>query len=128
VHEPDGWTGDTEIAAKFGSNTLFYRGSRLPDSGALVPLIRVRVNNKIDENTVKDLQHDMEEYKRQYPKVQFEDIRVDHPTEYVAYLNPGKGNPIQLAVSLSKRRVPATREELGAYREVVRSLVLLKPQ
>ena len=42
-------------------------------------LIRVRVSGKADENTMGDLQADMDGYRQEYAGVAFEDIAVAHP-------------------------------------------------
>ena len=43
-------------------------------------LIRVRVSGKADENTMGDLQADMDGYRQEYAGVAFEDIAVAHPS------------------------------------------------
>ena len=135
VKEPEGWKSDVRSADRIGANIVFYRSRELPSSAAA--LIRVRVNDKIDENTVGDLQADMDEYRRQYAGVAFEDLAVAHPSyrtfpkvffvegeffEYVVYLNPGKGVPFTMSVSMNKQKSRATRIELQAFQEIVGTL------
>jgi hypothetical protein len=137
VREPSGWQGDTDVAAKAHANIVFLRvGESLDDAAA--PIF-VKIVDKADENTAKDLASDMKGYQSRYPKVQFADLDVPHPSysvlpklffipakfyEYVAYLNPGKGQPLIFSVWMSAKR-PASPEELTAFRFVVNSLVLL---
>jgi hypothetical protein len=138
VKEPDGWHGDTDaIANKYHVNVVF---SPVGGSGDKDVNVRVRVNKKVDENTVEDLNYDMEGYKKDFPNVQFQDISVAHAEyktftklvfipnqfyEYVAYLNPGPGRPFVVSVAMSTHKTPATDEELKAYESVLKSLVWL---
>ena len=102
--------------------------------------IFVKILGKADEDTAGDLAADMKGYRSRYPKVEFADIDVPHPSyrvfpklffipgkfyEYVAYLNPGQGQPLIFSVWMSAEQ-PATAEELSALRFVVKSLVLLR--
>jgi hypothetical protein len=133
--EPDGWTGDTENAARFQVNIVFYPKGREWNSPG--PSIRVRVNDKTDENTAEDLANDMEGYRKKYPLVQFRDIEVAHPQyrcfpklffvendfyEYVTYINPGGSYWYSFSVALSVPKGPAEPEVLEAYRKVIGSL------
>jgi hypothetical protein len=135
VKEPVGWKSDTNNAARLGGNVVFYpAGETLDRPGAL---ITVRVNGKTDENTEGDLQADMDGYRQEYANVAFEDLAVTHPSyrtfpklffiqgeffEYVVYVNPGKDVPFLLSVSMNKQKTRATRAELQALQEVVRTL------
>jgi len=138
VKEPDGWHADTDaLASKYHVNVVF---SPIAGSGNDDVTIRVRVNSKVDENTIEDLQYDMDQYKRDHPNVQFQDLNVAHAEyktfpklmsvpgrfyEYVAYLNPGPGRPFIFSVAMSTRKEPATGEELKAYEAVLKSVVWL---
>lgn len=136
VKEPTGWHGDTDSAANYSANIIFTR----PDQDSTSPygIIRVCVNDKVDENTVEDLAYDMKEYKQKYAGIKFGDLPVQHSKykcfskiffiekdfyEYVTYINPGKEFTYALSVSLSKKDVRATEEELSAYKVVVSSLL-----
>jgi hypothetical protein len=138
VKEPRGWRGDTEGAGKWGANIVFYRATETLDNASTV--IRILVGEKTDENTAADLAYDMKGYRERFPKVQFIDLDVSHPSypvfgklfsvagsfyEYVVYLNPGKGKPFLLSASMNKSVRPATEEQLAAFRDIVASLVML---
>ena len=137
VKEPSGWKSDIQNAARLGANIAFYHAGESPESA--VALIRVRVSGKADENTMGDLQADMDGYRQEYAGVAFEDTAVAHPRyrtfaklflvkdtffEYVVYLNPGKGVPFILSVSMNKQRTRATKAEFESFQEVVRTLRL----
>jgi len=140
VKEPPGWKADTSNAVNARANILFYKpGDSLQTAKAL---IFVRVNKKSDEYVEKDLEWDMDQYKKQYPNVQFKDIQVFHPKyktysklfyiketfyEYVTYINPGAGKPVTLSAAMNLQRNEASKEELDAYQKVIETLVLLKP-
>ncbi len=140
VKEPSGWKADTSNAANVHANILFYKpGESFQTAKAL---IFVRVNKKSDEYIEKDLEWDMEQYKKRYPKVQFKDIPVSHPKyktysklfyiketfyEYVTYINPGEGKPVALSAAMNLQRNEASKEALAAYQQVIETLVLLKP-
>jgi hypothetical protein len=68
VEEPVNWRGDTQSAARWGANVIFYKqGALLSDPGTAV--IRIGVFKKANEDTSKDLEADMNEYRSKYPKV-----------------------------------------------------------
>jgi hypothetical protein len=136
VKEPAGWHGDIDSAANYSADIIFTRPGQ--DSTSPYGIIRVCVNDKVDENTAEDLAYDMNEYKRKYDGIKFGDLPVEHPKykcfsrvffvekdfyEYVTYINPGKEFTYAFSVSLSKKGVKATEEELSAYRTVVFSLL-----
>jgi hypothetical protein len=139
VKEPAGWQGDTEEGAtRFHVNITFYRADETLDRATT--LIRVKVNDKADENTAEDLAFDMKGYQEKYPKVQFEDLEVSHPSyrvfakvfsvpgefhEYVVYLNPGPETPYIFSVAMSPNQRAASDDELGAFREIVESLTAI---
>jgi len=136
VKEPDGWRGDTGArASKYHVNVVFLsdgKASRKQDV-----TIRVSVNTKTDENTVEDLNYDMQQYKKEFPAAQFSDLDMTHPEyktfartvfvpnvfwEYVAYLNPGPGKPRIFSVAMSKKDLPASDGELKAYKAILNSV------
>ena len=138
VREPAGWTGNSEKAASIGANVTFSPAGKADDPSA--PLVRVRISSKEDENTRADLDYDMEEYRKRFPKVQFGDIELTHPSypvfsklffmpgewyEYVAYLNPGVGVPKVFSVSMNLQKRQATAAEVEAFRRVLGSLQFL---
>jgi len=138
VKEPDGWQGDTgEIAARYHVNVVFQSPDEPPQSDVT---IRVRINKKVDENTIEDLNYDMDGYKQKFPNVQFGDLNLAHAEyktfakiffipnqfyEYVAYLNPGPGKRFILSVAMSKKGAPTTESELKAYETVLKSIAWL---
>jgi len=136
VKEPDGWRADTgEIASQYHVNVIF---SPLQEASLKHNVsIRVRVSKKQDENTIEDLNYDMQQYKKQFPAAQFSDLTITHPEyktfarrvflpdkfhEYVAYLNPGPGKPFVFSVAMSRQDAPATEDELRAYELVLKSV------
>jgi len=138
VKEPEGWHGDTDkIAAKYQVNVVFQSPME-PAAGDVT--IRVRVNSKVDENTIEDLNYDMDGYKKQFSNVQFSNLSVVHPQyetfartvfipkkfyEYVAYLNPGPGKRVVLSVAMSKKGDPANDGEMKAFETVLKSVAWL---
>jgi hypothetical protein len=135
VKEPQGWLGDTEHASVLSSNIIFYpKGDTITSPYGV---IRVRVNDKVDENTAADLAADMDDYKSNFADIQYDDLNVSHPEykcfpkvfyvegkfyEYVTYVNPGSGISYILSVSLSTQKLRATPAQLSAYAEIVASL------
>ena len=77
VKEPPGWNGDTTNAERFQANVVLHESGQPTDNNS--GLIRIRVNEKVDENTNADLEADMRDYKAQYPTVQFKDISAKNP-------------------------------------------------
>lgn len=136
VKEPNGWRGDTgQIADKYQVNVVFLPS--LEESRKDDVTIRVRASEKVDENTIEDLNYDMQEYKNKYPRAQFVNLDVAHREyktfarsvfvpnqfyEYVAYLNPGPGKSLMFSVAMSKMNAPATDDELKAYKSVLESV------
>jgi len=138
VQEPDGWRGDTERAAKYHVNVIFFRGRRMPSD--LEGVIRVRINKKADEDTAKDLAVDMDGYRKRFPDIRFEDFAVSHSRyssypklfyvegqfhEYVVYINPGEGFWYTFSVALGTGETPASEAELAAFRTVTSSLLAM---
>lgn len=136
MKEPDGWhCVCDESAGQYGANAIVFPSSA--QSRAHHVAIKVRLNPKSDEDTFQDLNADMQQYKKQYPNVEFATLDVAHSEyktypklfmfpndyyEYVAYLNPGPRHGFTISVWMSKEKIPATREELAAYTELLRSL------
>jgi hypothetical protein len=139
VKEPDHWRADTgEVARKYHVNVIFVSAQGNGKSESVN--IRVRVNKKVDENTIEDLDYDMEQYKKEYPKAEFGDLLINHPEyetfaklvyvpnqfyEYVAYINPGAISKFTFSVAMSKNSNSATPEEMKAFESVLNSLVWL---
>jgi hypothetical protein len=140
VKEPVGWKGDTASAENFQSNIVLHEGTQPAES--LAGLIRIRLNDKTDENISADLEDDIRSYKAQYPKIQFKDIAIRNAAypaiakvfyvpgqfyEYVTYMNPGRGKPFIFSVSMNNQKSEATAKQLGTYESTLASLKLLKP-
>ncbi len=111
VKEPDGWKGDIAGAETFQSNVVLHETTQPTES--LAGLIRVRLNDKTDENISADMEADIRSYRVQYPNIQFRDIAIGNPAypavgkvfyvpgqvyEYVTYMNPGRGKPFIFCV------------------------------
>jgi hypothetical protein len=93
VKEPDGWHGDTEdIAKEYHVNVIFLPSQE--ESLKNDVTIRVSVNKKQDENTIEDLNYDMEQYKKQFPTAQFSDLHVAH-SDYRTFAKTVFGKTIQ---------------------------------
>jgi hypothetical protein len=140
VKEPVGWKGDTASAEQFQANVVLHETTRSANS--LTGLIRVRLNDKTDENISEDMKADIRSYRDQYPKIQFKDITIKNTAypavakvfyvpgqfyEYVTYLNPGLGKPFIFSVSMNIQKSEATAKQIGAYESTLASLKLLKP-
>jgi hypothetical protein len=138
VKEPAGWIGDWERASKLRSNIIFYPKEH--DMTTAYGVIRVRVNDKKDEDTGADLAADMEAYRKQFEAIQFQDLEASHPRypcfpklfclegkfhEYVSYLNPGKEYGYMFSVAMNTKDKTATESELLAFRTVVSSLIAM---
>ena len=139
VREPDDWTGDWQkLARSYHSNIIFTRNGQ--DDRAIN--IRVRVNDKRDEDTQADLDYDAADYQTKYKDLKTEALALKHPEyatfgrlfyvpdrfyEYVVYLNPGSSSKYMYSVAMSKPKVPATPEEMKAFEGVVQSMRYLKP-
>jgi hypothetical protein len=136
VSEPPGWIGDIKGAAAFGANIIFYQRGETPAHASAV--VRVLVADKVDENTVTDLESDERDYRQRYPKVIFKDIAVSHASyavypklfcvpgefyEYVTYLNPGPRLHFLLSVSMNTGKESANSEDWKTYNSIVRSLI-----
>jgi hypothetical protein len=129
VRQPEGWQTNEEAAKKAQSSLAFSNGA---DSTILV-----RTRPKLNENVTLHLESDKLSVKQQFPRVEFGPLEVKHPSYatfpqmlfqagelyvYLAYLNPGAYYPESVAVTLSKKKSPATPEELAAYKEVLASV------
>lgn len=139
VKEPVGWSGDTENAEKFSANVVLHEAGKPRSSYS--GLIRVSLNEKTDENIAADMAADMRQYREQSPKVQFQDISVNHPGykslakvfyepgefyEYVAYINPGPKSKFIFSISMNTGKTEANEKELAAFKSALQSLTLLQ--
>jgi hypothetical protein len=137
LKEPPGWVSDTKQASKFGAHVILYPRGKQPDDADA--LIQIQVNRKDGEDIDDKLLSDVQSYKKQHPEVAFAPMEVAHPRykttsklflvkdkyyQYVTYLNPGPSVPLLLSAQLARFQRKATKEELGAYEEVVRSLAV----
>jgi len=139
AREPAGWRGDTENAAAFDADALLHEDGQ--PNGIVSGMIRIRVNDKVDENTASDMAADVREYQNQYPKVRFKNLAIKTHYlclgklfyisgefhEYVAYVNPGPTHPVLFSVSMNTGKSEATARELFAFETVVQSLKLMNP-
>jgi len=138
VKESADWSGDTQNALKFGANVVLHEKGQPLDS--YTGLIRVKANEKTDENLAADMRADMKDCKSKYSKVQFRDFALDcsHSHclakvfyipgefyEYVTYVNPGPKSKIIFSVSLNSEKSKASPKEIEAYRKTTESLTLL---
>jgi len=133
VKQPKHWNADTgDLAREYDVNIVFT-----PVHNEEKTNIRVRVNSKIDEDTAKDLNYDMKQYKKNFPNCKFAELSLKHPKyktfaklvyepstffEYVAYINPGPNSKFAYSVALSRMSRPATAEEFEAFETVLKSL------
>ena len=139
AEEPNGWKGDSTNASLYHVNLVFYRNNENIQNAETV--IRILIANKSDENTIEDLKYDMDSYRKQYPKVQFADVSVQHPEyktysklfyvdnsfyEYVTYLNPGKNYRYIITVSMNLQKTKASKEDMQAYSSVIDSIRALR--
>jgi hypothetical protein len=136
VKEPDQWDSDVfEVARYYYSNIIFIPENKLSRSAHVN--IRIRVNSKETTDPSQDMETDMRRYKAKYPKANFSDLAVSHPTykicaklfyiendfyDYVVYVDPGPGVKMNFSVSMSKESTPATPEEMKAFKEILESL------
>lgn len=140
VKEPEGWVADTSNAIKLNANIIFYETGETFQTAKV--FIFVRVNDKSEEQVEKDLEWDMEQYLKRYPRVQFRDIPISHPSyktysklfyvqdnfyEYVTYINPGQGKPLTLSSAMNVQKIEALKETFAAYKEVTETLILWRP-
>ena len=135
VKEPEGWTADIENAPKLSAGVIFYREGETFEKRATT--ISIRISKKVDEDTAKDLSHDMEQFKTLYPDVEFLPLTAprkgyksfaklfaikNSSYHYVCYLNPGKNAPYLFGVFMEKKKNKAGKEELQAFRDIVRTI------
>jgi hypothetical protein len=139
VAEPANWKGDIQSAARWGANIIFYPHGESPSAPGTI-VIRIGVFTKTDEDTSKDLEADMNQYRSKYPKVAFKNvdgIKAQYKAwprlfylpktfyEYVTYLNPGPEHRQLISISMNTNGAPATAEESHAYQAVIQSFVLV---
>ena len=135
IKEPEGWTADIENAPKLSAGVILYReGETFEKHGVL---IAIRVARKVDEKTGDDLAHDMGEFRKLYPDVEFKELKVKHPSyashaklfaisksryDYVAYVNPGPVTPYLFSVTMYTGKKQADRKALDIYKDVIKTL------
>jgi hypothetical protein len=141
VHRPQGWVAD-DVAAKEYRGKFLFR----PEGGVGKPgdiMLLVSTFHKYDENIALRLETDTESFRKQYPNLEVGTLDVKHPeyatyarafsqpggfSQCVAYVNPGGIHSYAFYVALGKKTGPPTREELAAFREVLESLRMARPE
>jgi hypothetical protein len=133
VHTPPGWQGDTETAKKYQGSVIFTPKTASPDDAKIL----VSVSHKFDENTELRMQGEIANYRKRYPHLELTDLDIKHPKyatfaklfsqpgdfyQYIAFLNPGEVYTDTLYVAMIKQKVPATPEDLAAYKDILQSL------
>ncbi len=132
---PEGWQGDTRHAPYYHADLIFYpRGAGWKSTN---PIIRVRLNRKADENTAADLEHDLEEYRKKSPQVQYEGLNVGNMLyrcfaklvfvegefyDYITYINPGSKYWYCFSVLMTGQKARLDDKQLTAYRFVAATL------
>jgi hypothetical protein len=133
VHTPAGWQGDTEAAKKYQGSVIFTPKTASADDAKIL----VSVHHKFDENTELRMQGEIANYRKRYPHLELTDLDIKHPQyatfaklfsqpgdfyQYIAFLNPGEVYTDTLYVAMIKQKVPATPEDLAAYKDILQSL------
>jgi hypothetical protein len=137
VREPDAWQGDTDKAAAYHANILFYPKDQDPEKA---PLVQVALFSKKDERTAEDLAYDVKTYKGQYADLQEEELKTGHQDyntysklvyvkgkfhQYITYVNAGERYKSGFSVAMNVQGRAATNEELAAYRAIIASLWMM---
>jgi hypothetical protein len=135
VKEPKRWTGDRERAKDFFSNIVFYENEQSLTAGGA--LIQVLLFKKQDENTIDDLNHDVNGYKKEFPTAKVKDVKYKHKNyvcfakvvylqsrfyQYICYINPGKKFQNGFSVAMNVQKREPTKQELLAFESVIQSL------
>jgi hypothetical protein len=135
IKEPEGWTADIENAPKLSAGVVLYRAAETFEKHEV--LIAIRVAKKVDEKTADDLAHEMKEFRKLYPDVEFKELKTPHPSykshaktfaipksryDYVAFLNPGPVTPYLFSVTMYTMKKRADKRELKIYKDVIKSL------
>jgi hypothetical protein len=135
VEEPKRWTGDRERAKDFFSNIVFYENEQSLTAGGA--LIQVLLFKKQDENTIDDLNHDVNGYKREFPTAKVKNVKYKHKNyvcfakvvylqsrfyQYICYINPGKKFQNGFSVAMNVQKREPTKQELLAFESVIQSL------
>ena len=137
VKEPENWVGDLVRAPDYYSTAMFYQNTKSFRTGGA--LIRVLVYTKTDENTLADLEFDMNKFKKDNRKAKYSEMEVTHSDyavfgkleyvegknyEYITYLNPGREFQSGVLVRMELKNRPANKSEWSIYEEIVRSVHL----
>jgi hypothetical protein len=136
---PKGWDSDMENATDIMCDVAFFPVSfsleTAVDSGE--PIIQVAAFEKKDENTIEDLNFDLEQYKKEYTGVKIASFEAKHPSfksyskvaslegvfyQYLTYINAGKDFSNAISVAMNTAEHPATEAQLAAFQAVVASL------
>ena len=139
VKEPDNWLGDIDNAKKYQANIIFYKSKVDFENGGV--LIQVYSFRKQDEKTEDDLEYDIKSYKEKYKDLKEQTFLVSHKNykcyskmvyvenvfyQYTVYINPGLKYKRGLSVAMNIQFLPATDEQLKAFREIISSLLMMK--
>jgi hypothetical protein len=113
VTEPAGWTGHTEDAYRYRLNIYFCLGRKKIDNSPAI--MHITVLDKGNRSIQEHLEYDMENYKKNYQNIEFQDFSIeglkyealakifiieDKTVDYVCFLDPGKGSQLYVVFVL----------------------------
>ncbi len=138
-NQPGNWVLDSENSAQFLAHSAIYKSKINYDNGG--PLIQIFAFKKQDENTIEDLNFDINSYIEKYSNLKQKNLSINHHIykvfskevyveeefhQYIVYLNPGKGFEYGVSVTLNINKTELLNEDLEIFKNLVRSIEILK--
>ena len=133
--KPNNWVIDSTNTAQYLAHSAIYKSKKDYDNGG--SLIQVFAFKKQDENTIEDLNFDINSYKERYVNLKQKDLKINHTSyvifskevyvdsefhQYIVYLNPGKEFKFGVSVALNINKTALSNTDLEIFKNLVKSV------
>lgn len=133
--KPNEWVLDSINTAQYLAHSAIYKSKKDYDNGG--SLIQIFAFKKQDENTIEDLNYDINSYKEKYVNLKQKDLNINHTSyaifskevyvnsefhQYIVYLNPGKEFKFGVSVALNINNTELSNEDLEIFKNIVKSV------
>lgn len=134
-NKPNNWVIDSINAAQYLADSAIYKSKKDYDNGG--PLIQILAFKKKDENTIEDLNFDIQSYVERYESLKQKDLNINHSSyktfgkqvyvegnfyQYILYINPGKEYKFGISIALNINKTELENEDLEIFKTIVKSV------
>ena len=137
--KPNNWVIDSINVTQYLAHSAIYKSKKDYDNGGA--LIQIFAFKKQDENTIEDLNFDINSYIEKYENLKQKELTINHSSyktfckevyvegsfyQYIVYLNPGKEFEFGISVALNINKTELENEDLEIFKNIVKSVKALE--